>query len=213
MEYIPVNIPPGVKEKCFSDDRASLHFFIAEGKLGRGKKWPSDKLVQEQLFPFIAEEVQRLCRDEGFSFRQFAVLVRDRFQAEHLQAFLKEWGIPSLARRSTSLVEAPAFLAMKHIVNAVLHPLSHSGVAKALGGKIIAWDHHRVRAFKDGEGIEGDHTIRCSVQDNSIEWPVTVIGINSCHAMVAATEDHVSRSRSEGAYLRKFASHHYCHGV
>lgn len=154
VEYIEVKSSERVKKRVFSDDRGAIHFFIARGNLGLGKKWPKDSIFEEQFFPFIVEEIQRLHRKESMNFGEFAVLVRDRYEAKNLQEFFNKWRIPSVTRRSASLVNSSAFSCLKELVQAVVNPSSHSDVAIALGGEIFFWTHHQLRAFHEGERVE-----------------------------------------------------------
>lgn len=151
---IQVNIPEGAEGKLFKDEGAALQFFAAEGGIGRGKTWPSEAIFEEQLFPFITQEIQRLHKDDGLAWSQFAVLVRDRFEAENLQKFLKTWNVPSTAKRSSSLVDSPIFTAFFDLIYAAIHPFSHTAVVKVLAGILIAWDHDKLKDFTEGEGAD-----------------------------------------------------------
>ncbi|SCA63503.1 Uncharacterized protein SCG7109_AQ_00060 [Chlamydiales bacterium SCGC AG-110-M15] len=152
---IEVNIPVTATVKEFKDKGKVIQFFVAEGDLGRGKKWPTDSLYEEQFFPFIAHEIQRLQQEDKLKWGQFAVLVRDRFEADQLQKYFKKWNIPSVTKRSASLLESPVFEAYYDLIKAVIHSFSHSDVAKALAGLIISWDHDQVKAFTEGDNAEG----------------------------------------------------------
>ena len=131
------------------DDKGSLHFFIAEGKRGKGK-WPNEQMEEERFFPFIAQEVQRLSCEKAIPLEQVAVLVRDRYQGQRLSAFFKKLGIASSVRRGESIIESQAYAALKELFAAVLTPADLSHLKAALGGPLIGWT---ASALQDAEKL------------------------------------------------------------
>ncbi|MGK0180733.1 MAG: exodeoxyribonuclease V beta subunit [Halioglobus sp.] len=154
IEVGPVNSSERVEKKLFSDDKGFVHFFVGEGKLDRGTRWPKELMQEELFFPFIAEGIQSLKKNDSMRYEQFAVLVRDRFEAERIQSYFNKWEIPSITRRSISLVDSSAFGSLREIIQAVICPSSHSDVAIALGGQIIGWTHDKLQDFHDGKNVE-----------------------------------------------------------
>jgi exodeoxyribonuclease V beta subunit len=138
LDYRPVAAGGGVP--LLSDGRACVQFFVAEGALGRERRWPTLALEEEQLFPFIAQEMQRLQRECGTPYHACAVLVKDRYQARRLQAFLTLWNIPSSLKRSGSLADAQALSAVEELLRAALFPRDLSVLRNALSGPLVGWD-------------------------------------------------------------------------
>jgi exodeoxyribonuclease V beta subunit len=120
------------------NDRAAVHFFIAEGNLGRGKKWPTEEVEEEMLFPFIASEVKGLKSSKGYRYGQFAILVRDRFQSQRLELFLKKSGIPCSVKRSFALENSVAYLAFFDVIKAAIAPDDIGALKRVLGGAFIS---------------------------------------------------------------------------
>lgn len=114
--------------KASKEGEGTVHFFIAEGRLGRGKTWPSLDLEEQYFFPFIAQEITEP--------NQTAILVKDRYQAHRVQKYLQKWNIPSSLTRGGSLANSLALLALKEIVEAVFDP---KFIKKALLGVIIGF--------------------------------------------------------------------------
>ena len=154
LEYREVKASPSIDPKVFSDDRSSLHFCIAHGIQGKSKQWPTHDLEAETFFPFIVQEIQRLNAQDHLQFNQFAILVRDRYQAERIASFLKQWQIPVAVQRESSLADSPALFAIQECLEAALHPRDHSAIKTALGGKIIGWTDSQVQSLEQPEVME-----------------------------------------------------------
>ncbi len=123
-------------------NRGSVHFFIGQGSSGRSKKWPSIKLEEDQLLAFIVLEIQRMYGLEGFRFGQFAILVRDRFQAARMEDSLKKSGIACSVKRSFSVDESAAYLALYDLIHAVIYYDDTAALKKVLGGVFIGMQAH-----------------------------------------------------------------------
>ncbi len=145
LPYQKVLAPAG----AISDGQVPLQFFLAEGKLSRERSWPPKSMERQYFFPFIAEEILRLKKEEGIHYTQHAVLVRDRFQADSLFSFLQQYQIPAVCKRQTHLADSIALQAIKELLQAIMNPRQHSLIAVALGGPLIAWNHWQVRELKD----------------------------------------------------------------
>jgi exodeoxyribonuclease V beta subunit len=133
---------PPVKAVKTSDETAPpLHFFIASVESGRERSWPSITHEETLFFPFIAQEIQRLNKP----FSEYAVLIKDRFQAQRLHQFLKKWGIPSAIQRTESLSQSPAFPLIQSLLEALIHPRDLSLIKQVLGGPLFGWDDAKLQ--------------------------------------------------------------------
>ncbi len=119
------------------DQEHAVHFFAVQGTSGRERNWPTKQLEQDSLFPFIASEMLRLHDQYQLPFKEMAVLVKDRFQAERLHNFLKSLSIPVSVKQTLNLVETPGFIAFEELLNAVFHPDDRSAVQRALYGPLL----------------------------------------------------------------------------
>jgi exodeoxyribonuclease V beta subunit len=130
-------VKAGVKQnEGRSGQRGAVHFFIASGEKGRSQQWPTVRIEEEQLFPFIAQEAQEVHAKSAVPWESIAVLVKDRFQAERLITHLKRHGIPASFRKGT--VADRALYALKRVLEAVLHPSDASVLKIALFGPLFA---------------------------------------------------------------------------
>ena len=135
LPYRPVKASDGIPDKTFSDEWGAVHFFIAE--------------EMECFFSFMAQEIQRLNRKDQIQFKQMAILVADRFQADRVAAFFDEWMIPAAKQRTSSLADSPALPALRELLKAVITPRHESSLRTALGGPIIGWTHDQVKMLDD----------------------------------------------------------------
>lgn len=117
---------PVLPVKAAKEGEGSVHFFIAEGHLGRGKRWPSVELEERYFFPFIAAHI--------IEPNQTVILVKDRYQGQRVQQFLQKWNIPSSISKGGSLADSLALDALEEIIEAVLDP---KYIKKALLGPLI----------------------------------------------------------------------------
>lgn len=148
LPYLPVKCGGITEEKEFSDGRGAVHFFYAK------THEKGENLDNDYFFPFITQEIQRLCRDEGFSYNQCAVLVKDRFQAANMATFLNHWGVPCENQRATLIKESAAFPALYELLVGVLSPRHDSSLRIALGGKIIGWTHQQIKDLCHHDKLE-----------------------------------------------------------
>jgi exodeoxyribonuclease V beta subunit len=147
LDFKEVKAPLGSKERSFSDRLKSLNFCIAEDL--STKSYSLDILEEKYFFPYFVQEIQRLNKCDGIGFSHFAILVSDRFQAQRIGDFLKEWNIPSMTQRSSSLADSDAFAAIRDLLKGVLSPNNESTLKTALGSRLIGWTHDKVRKLDE----------------------------------------------------------------
>lgn len=129
-------------EKTRNFDGDALHFFIAQGEKGREKGWPTKMIENERFFPFIAEEMQMLVNKNQCSFHQIAVLVKDRYQGERLQRFLKKCEIPSRTSRGKNILYSKGYQALLQFLQALLDP---SQIQLLLAGPLFGLSHEEMK--------------------------------------------------------------------
>lgn len=137
LPYHPVRAGGKVTPHPFNDNMPNIHFFIAEGGVKRSNSFPLQDLEKEYFFPFIAQEIHKLHRDDNFKFSSFAILVSDRYQAQRLSLSLLASQIPHSLQRSRSLTDSSALSALREVLAAVIDPSDDSLMKAALAGKII----------------------------------------------------------------------------
>lgn len=127
------------------EGRGSLHFFVATAESSKGgSRWPSKKVEQTQLFPFIATEMA-ISQEWG----RFAVLVRDRYQAQDLWNFLQSLNIPSIICKTESLCDSEAWQGLEELVEAVCNPGDLGRLKKVLIYRWIGWGAEKVSGGLD----------------------------------------------------------------
>lgn len=148
-------IPTHAKNRSFSDELKSIHFYHAQiKKIKSGANWPTSGDEEEFYFPFIAQEIMRLQRQDQLKFSQFAVLIKDRFQAQRLANFFEHYLIPNTIQKQLPLKESPAWNNLKELLRAILHPRDQSAVKIALGGQIIGWDSNQIKSLNNPPELE-----------------------------------------------------------
>ncbi|MFS8564342.1 MAG: UvrD-helicase domain-containing protein [Rhabdochlamydiaceae bacterium] len=132
---------PVLPMKAGKQGGGDLHFFIAEGNLGREKRWPSYQIEKDYLFPFIVQEIHKV-----YGTSSIAILVKDRFQAHRIHTFLQEWNFPSSIQRGESLGDSLALLALQELIEVLMsHDLS---LMKNSLGSAHRLDHARAHRGK-----------------------------------------------------------------
>jgi exodeoxyribonuclease V beta subunit len=151
LPYQSVQAAQQQDTKVFNDGKGAVHFFITEGK--HLKRLKLSELETDVFFPYLAHEIKRLKENEGWNWRQFAILVRDRYQALRLTEFLEQEKIPYLNQRGTSLAEAPALKDLIAVIQAILHA-DHLGFIKAaLGSFLIGWTYEKMKTVEQFDSI------------------------------------------------------------
>jgi exodeoxyribonuclease V beta subunit len=114
-----------------------LCFMIAEGEKGRSAQFPTQEIEEQQLFPFIVEEIQKKKLDPSTT----TILVKDRYQAERVRVFLERWKIPATLYRASPLSSSPLIEYLEEMVDATLD-LSTSAIKKLLLGPFASTPPH-----------------------------------------------------------------------
>lgn len=120
LPFHPVNHPE-VSNRPFPDDKQPIHYFIYEGEKKRERSWPSPAIEQNIFFPFIASEILSLTK-HNFSYSDFAILVKDRYQAARLKTYLESQYIPTNSKSTESITLTPTFNLVRDLLEALIAP-------------------------------------------------------------------------------------------
>lgn len=133
----------------FNDQRGALHFFAGEAPGTTYRKRSSALKATEEvlLYPFVANEIRLLKERDGVCFRQCALLVSDRYQAQALASELEKWNIPSVMQRPGTVSDSLALSAWKELLRAVGSPQTLSLIKIVLGGCLVQGTHAQVKAL------------------------------------------------------------------
>ncbi|MFI5333683.1 MAG: UvrD-helicase domain-containing protein [Chlamydiales bacterium] len=140
LSFMPVEAPEGKKEDKLEDGKGAVHFFIAKEAIGRERNFPTRKMEETFFFPFIAQEIQAIAT-RGYSFRSCAILIKDRFQGERLQNYLKKVGIPSTTTRGRNLIGSNGFMVMQQFLEAERDP---SNIKLLLAGPVFGCSYDEI---------------------------------------------------------------------
>lgn len=151
LTYQPVQAANSNHVQMIEDDRGATHFFIADGQAFKRAKLTD--MERHIFFPFIAQEIMRLKRQNHLKFHQFAILVRDRHQALRLAEYFDQLSIPYLNQRGTSLADSPAHQSLTDLIRAILHSQDRGAIRTALGSSLIGWTHEEVKKTESMEFI------------------------------------------------------------
>jgi exodeoxyribonuclease V beta subunit len=116
------------------EEKGRVHFFIAKANKSRSENWPTAQMEEALFLPFITQEIQNV-KNLGTC----AILVKDRFQAKRVQEFLKKFNIKSAVKRSESLLDSNAYIAIRDLLFAVRNPKDFSLIKRALAGPLFGW--------------------------------------------------------------------------
>lgn len=131
-------------EKNPSDSLGSVHFILS-----KEEKPSLETLEDHSYFPFIVKEIDRLHTIDNFAFRNFAILVADRYQGQRVAQYLKSHQIPSFTQRPASLADSPALPALQELLKGILNPRHTSSLKIALGGKILGWNLEKLTSLHE----------------------------------------------------------------
>jgi len=140
LEYRSVHPRQGAEDSPFSQGKETLQFFLVECEPGREKTFPSPRIEEEFLFPFIAEEIVKTNRE----LCSYAILVKDRYQARRLQAFLHRYHIPSSLKSSINIAKTKAFSAFRALFKAIAHPEDMSICKIALSSLLFGLNYEEI---------------------------------------------------------------------
>ncbi|MBM3198987.1 MAG: hypothetical protein FJZ58_07045, partial [Chlamydiae bacterium] len=119
-------------------DKGRVHFLL--------QKQDDEKV----LLRCIGEEILRLHREHGIAFRQVAILVRDRYQADLLQEVFHEFAIPCQVPGSFTK-KATETLVMKDILHVLQDPTDRHNMKRLLMGVLFGYTQEEL--LEKGGGL------------------------------------------------------------
>nr|NGY95193.1 hypothetical protein [Neochlamydia sp. AcF84] len=154
LDYSEVKSSPHIKERKFSDEQGSIHFFQAPSVSKSTQRFPSEECEEKFFFPFMTQEITRLHNLDGFKFNQFAILIKDRFQGQRLAYYFDRHHIPYHLQKQTSLTESIAWESLRELLVGILNPRNENYVKIALGGPILGWNYNEIKKLEDPNFLE-----------------------------------------------------------
>ncbi len=137
-----VEIPKTAVNSSFPDDKKPLHIVLLNSDA------PLADVEQNELFPFLAAEIEFLITQAHITPKNIALLVRDRYQSERLQSFLKKKNIPTLSKGEIPLTETASYSLFETLLRAIEDP-THQGRLHTLASHpLIALQHSAMKKEK-----------------------------------------------------------------
>lgn len=139
LPYIPVRAGTDLKTE-FLDGKGAVHCVF---------------LGKQDIYAYIAGEILRL-KGEVAHYRDWAVLVKDRFEAAQMQTVLTSLGIPSHCASKEPLADTLAFEAIREFLEALANPTNLAVIKRVLAGPfyhfsaadIQALDHFSLEVYR-----------------------------------------------------------------
>ena len=143
--YTPVLASPQATDTTFTDGKSALHFFSATVEKKRERNWPSPAIEADYFFPFIAQEIQTLTQKKEATFSDFAILVKDRYQAARLKNTLDALNIPTAAKGTEPLAQTSMATFFHSFLTALADPKQ---THQLLAHPIFGLTHHELKKSK-----------------------------------------------------------------
>lgn len=154
LVYSEVKANPHAVDTPLADEYSPVHFFIAEQESTKERQVPSKQAEEKLFFPFIAQEILKL-HGQGKNFGSFAVLIRDRFQGERLESYLKSAQIPCVATSVVNLVDTMAFNFLKTVLHMLGRLEEISEIKRVLAHPFMGFSHEDLKiGLKKGKTLK-----------------------------------------------------------
>jgi len=86
----------------------------------------------ETIFPYIATEIERLRKSYGFNYGDFAVLIKDRFQAQRLKLYFDGLQLPSKTRSLEHIANTEMYSVLRLLLRFFYNPHDESVIRQLL---------------------------------------------------------------------------------
>ena len=146
VSHLPFAPTQAASQKGSSE--CCLQCLIVEGGRTDAKQnWPLLHMEEESFFPFIANEILRLVQN-GFSFSNIAILLKDRFQLQRLKSFLEKEQIPCSGESPWNPAQSPVLDAMERLFHVLYNPRNISCIKALLGTLFFQYDLASLQALE-----------------------------------------------------------------
>jgi len=145
----------------------SLQFVFFEGTKDRSKIWPTIKLEGEKIFPFIAQEINKLN-----SLNSVAILVKDRYQAARISDFLNAHNILNITNATSSLIETKMFSLLDLAFHLALAPRNTNLLKQFLAHPYVNWPLDKLKIGLEDSDIQKIVTIFVTLKNQLKEGGV-----------------------------------------
>jgi exodeoxyribonuclease V beta subunit len=147
LPYEKVNSSEVPQEVDFNDKTGRVHLAVVTDKLNSQQAF--NDIENKYFFPFITQEIMRIKRP----YNAQAILVRDRYQAERMKAFLEKYNIPTIMRRTQKLNTQP----IKELIEAII---DFKKINTALGGPIFAYTHNEIQKMDPEKALDKFYNLK-----------------------------------------------------
>jgi exodeoxyribonuclease V beta subunit len=131
--YRPIQAAAKGTQTSIQDGRGATHFVITEEK-------------SHVLLPYVVQEIHSLST-QGCQYREIAVLVRDRNQAQEVADILKTHHIPAALERGGNVAHSQAYNSLMDLLNLAVTPKDSSLQLQCLCGLLIRMTLHEAKEW------------------------------------------------------------------
>ncbi|CDZ79907.1 Exodeoxyribonuclease V beta chain [Candidatus Rubidus massiliensis] len=154
-----INYPPVhfIENNAFTikDDFGSIHLMcVSESiKSKRIKNIPIEEYESNYFFPFFAKELKKL-HSLDIAYKDIAILVKDKFQGDRVNQFLKKSNIGSSLQKNKAIQDSYVLTVLIELLEAVNSYKNTSLVKVALAGPFFRYDLSELFLLNQLENFE-----------------------------------------------------------
>ena len=141
--YTKVKYSPFASNTKFEDSLGALHFFGCDLTHLNERGSYLKEIEESNLFNFISNEILKL-KNQGYQFKDFAVLIRDRFQSQRLERHLKKRSIPYTSSTSVCLLDTLSYKFFKGLISSIVSE-EISSFKQLLSHPFFGFSHHDLK--------------------------------------------------------------------
>jgi exodeoxyribonuclease V beta subunit len=142
------------KLSLIEDGKPPLLCFVAEDM---EKTYSFTRVKNEQLFPYIAQEIAQLKQHVPLS--EIAILVRKGTEGQELAKFLRQSNIETQLQQSASLSDSSAVRGLRDILAATSDPRNVFKARVALGTSLLGWTDGQLLNLVPEEALKLFHEL------------------------------------------------------
>ncbi len=154
----------GSESDRLSDGKGAIHLLLAEGSK-KGKSWPSMAFRADFFMRAVVNEMIRCKERQHLAFSSWAILVKDRHEADEFYQLCLKAGVPARKQKGKKLIDSPAFDAIKQLCDALESPHDLNAFKIMLGGDLVRFSPQELESLKEIDIL----TEKCSLWKRCVE--------------------------------------------
>ncbi|MCF7851827.1 MAG: UvrD-helicase domain-containing protein [Simkaniaceae bacterium] len=118
-----------------------LQCCVVQEEVYQKSAYPSYVSEEKMIFPHIAEQVIALNK-QGIEFREIAILIKDRYQAQRLQSYLQKVTIPSYSLRSSHIAKTASYRFLSLFLRVLQAPFDEKKIKEWISHPFMKGAHN-----------------------------------------------------------------------